>query len=82
MTENDDRRGAGGDVGEPQAPDELERKQAKAKAVQAVIDAPGTSDQERSAARSELIKLLEDIQALELALHPVPQVGKRPTAGK
>jgi hypothetical protein len=77
-----DRRGAPGDVGQPTAADELARKRAKLKELQAIIDAPGTSDQQRAKAWGETIKLIEDIAAAELALHPVPQAGTPPTAGR
>ena len=70
MTENDDRRGTGGDVGPGAAQADLARLRAKRQKLQAVIDNPATSDQALRAAQGELIKVVEEIHALEVATGP------------
>ena len=66
----------------PTTPDALAKLKAKQRELQAIIDDNASSDQARLDAQSALIKVLEEIQAFEAALHPVPRAGKAPTAGQ
>jgi len=66
----DARYGVPGDVSQPTAEDELARRKAKQKELQATIDDPATSDQARAKAYGEMIKVIEEIAAFELATGP------------
>jgi len=69
---------------EVQAPggvDELVWLKRKAKLLQATVDDATVDVQTRTKARLELNRILQRIEALEAALHPVKELGQPATAG-
>ena len=65
----------------PASTDELAHLKDEAKRLQAILDDPATGAIDRQRAGYRLTAITTRIEQLEVALHPVPQAGKAPTAG-
>ena len=69
------------DAPAPAATDELAHLKDEAKQLQAILDDPATGAIDRQRAGYRLTAITTRIEQLEVALHPTPQAGERPTAG-